>query len=64
MGREIRLLGCIIVISFIWFYFVVGMTFLIGLARNVLFHPGMGAWKPGPGDPRNVQAVMHREPVV
>jgi dicarboxylate/amino acid:cation (Na+ or H+) symporter, DAACS family len=43
MGREIRLLGRIIVISFIWFYFATGMAFLIGLAMNMLFHPGLGA---------------------
>jgi dicarboxylate/amino acid:cation (Na+ or H+) symporter, DAACS family len=43
MGREIRLLGRIIVISFVWFYFATGMAFLIGLGMNMLFHPGLGA---------------------
>jgi DAACS family dicarboxylate/amino acid:cation (Na+ or H+) symporter len=43
MGREIRLLGRIIVIGFAWFYFATGMAFLVGLVMNVLFHPGMGA---------------------
>jgi DAACS family dicarboxylate/amino acid:cation (Na+ or H+) symporter len=43
MGREIRLLGRLVVISFIWFYFATFMAFLIGLAMNAVFHPGTGA---------------------
>jgi DAACS family dicarboxylate/amino acid:cation (Na+ or H+) symporter len=43
MGREIRLLGRIIIIGFAWFYLATGMAFLTGLVMNAFFHPGIGA---------------------
>ena len=43
MGREVKVLGRIIVIAFVWFYAATGTCFLIGMIMNAIFHPGIGA---------------------
>ena len=43
MGREVKILGRIIVIAFAWFYAATGGCFLLGILMNEIFHPGIGA---------------------
>ena len=43
MGREIKVLGRVIAIAFIWFYLATGVCVLMGLGLNAIFHPGIGA---------------------
>jgi dicarboxylate/amino acid:cation (Na+ or H+) symporter, DAACS family len=43
MGREIRVLGRVIGVAFLWFYLATGVCSLIGLGLNEIFHPGIGA---------------------
>lgn len=43
MGREVKILGRIIVIAFVWFYAATGGCFLLGMFMNEIFHPGIGA---------------------
>src|SRR5882724_3198137 len=43
MGREIRAVGRIVGIAFLWFYFATGSCVVIGLVMNAIFHPGIGA---------------------
>jgi DAACS family dicarboxylate/amino acid:cation (Na+ or H+) symporter len=43
MGREMKLLGRMIVIAFVWFYTATGGCFVLGLTMNAILHPGIGA---------------------
>ena len=49
MGQEIRQLGRVIIIAFLWFYFATGLCVIIGLVLNSIFHPGIGADLTVPG---------------
>ena len=43
MGREIKVLGRVITIAFVWFYLATGLCVVMGLVLNAIFHPGIGA---------------------
>jgi DAACS family dicarboxylate/amino acid:cation (Na+ or H+) symporter len=43
MGREIGVVGRVVGIAFVWFYFATGVCVVIGLVMNEIFHPGIGA---------------------
>ena len=43
MGRDIRAMGRLIGIAFLWFYIATALCMIIGLGLNGLFHPGLGA---------------------
>lgn len=43
MGREISVLGRIVVIAFGWFFAATGVCMIMGLVINAVFHPGIGA---------------------
>jgi DAACS family dicarboxylate/amino acid:cation (Na+ or H+) symporter len=43
MGRNISVLGRMIGVVFIWFFFATGVCITTGLLLNAVFHPGIGA---------------------
>jgi DAACS family dicarboxylate/amino acid:cation (Na+ or H+) symporter len=43
MGREIGVVGRVVGIAFVWFYFATGVCVVTGLVMNEIFHPGIGA---------------------
>lgn len=43
MGADMRQLGRVAVVSFVWFYLATFLLIVIGLALDGLFHPGAGA---------------------
>jgi dicarboxylate/amino acid:cation (Na+ or H+) symporter, DAACS family len=42
MGRDLKQLGRLGAMAFIWFYFATGMSIALGIILSVIFHPGAG----------------------
>ncbi|MFA5072789.1 MAG: dicarboxylate/amino acid:cation symporter [Nitrospirota bacterium] len=42
MGADLKSLGRLGALAFIWFYFATGVAVVIGITLNAVFHPGMG----------------------
>lgn len=42
MGNNMKELGKLAFIAFVWFYVATGIAMLIGIALNFIFHPGIG----------------------
>jgi DAACS family dicarboxylate/amino acid:cation (Na+ or H+) symporter len=42
MGSDVRLLGKLGIMAFIWFYLATGISIVLGIGLNDIFHPGAG----------------------